>query len=126
MKDTSRRRISRSFSVPLKPTRGLADEAVRLIMPWARSQYPGPRRGFAELLGIGISTSRDYLRGRAALPAHHADRLAAYHERCAGEHTRMARLLRDYGQRRGEEVRRLRGRALTLARQTARDEDRPA
>ena len=123
--DITRRRTRRRFWVPLSTSRSLAEEALRLIMPWARSQYPGPRRGLADILGIGISTSRDYLRGRAALPAHHAERLARHHEQFADDHRHMARLLRDHARKHGEEVKGLRGRALTLARQAARDDDRP-
>jgi hypothetical protein len=37
----------------------------------------------------------------------------------------MVRLLREYGRKRVEEVRRLRGRALMLARAAMRDDDRP-
>jgi hypothetical protein len=99
----------------------LADQVIALVAPWSVQQYPGKRRAFAQLIGVGISTARTYLCGQAPLPAYHAERLASFCEQRAIEHTDAARLLRAYGRTRAEEVRRLRGRALMLARVAERD-----
>ncbi|HEY2540831.1 MAG TPA: hypothetical protein VGI28_15255 [Stellaceae bacterium] len=99
----------------------MADQVIALVAPWSVQQYPGKRRAFAQLIGVGISTARTYLCGQAPLPAYHAERLASFCEQRAIEHTDAARLLRAYGRTRAEEVRRLRGRALMLARVAERD-----
>src|SRR5579864_3071721 len=98
---------------------------IALISPWSIHQYPGKRRALAELIGVGVSTARTYLRGEAQLPAYHAERLARYHEQCAADHMQMARLLREHARQHGEQVKRLHGRALMLARAAAREENRP-
>lgn len=121
----SRRRTRRSFSIPTILYRSLADQAISLIAPWSTHQYPGKRRALAELIGVEISTARTYLRGEAQLPAYHAERLARYHEQCANDHMQIARLLHDHAREHGEQVNRLRGRALMLARAALRDDDRP-
>jgi hypothetical protein len=125
-KDFSTRRTPRSFWVPMALPRSLADRSVALFAPWHFRQYPGKRRALAELLGVGIASAKAYLQGRAQLPWYHAERLATYHEQCAARHGEVARLLRAYAPKRREEVSRLRGRALMLARHAAREEDRPA
>jgi hypothetical protein len=107
------------------PYRSLTDQAISLIAPWSTHQYPGKRRALAELIGVKVSTARTYLRGAAQLPAYHAERLARYHEQRANDHMQMAGLLREHAWRHGERVKRLRGRALMLARMALRDDDRP-
>ena len=111
--------------MPTAPYRSLADRAIAVIAPWNVWHYPGKRRALAQIIGVGISSARIYLRGQAQLPSRHAEALACYLERSADEQTRVARLLRDHARKHGEQVRRLRGRALVLASQAGRDEDRP-
>jgi hypothetical protein len=111
--DTSRRRTPHSFSLPTVPPRSLADRAIGLIAPWSTHQYQ--RRALAELIGVGVSTARTYLRGEAQLPAYHAEALAGHLERTAAAQLQVARLLREHARKHGERVRHLRGRALMLA-----------
>lgn len=123
--DSPRRRTRRSFSLPTVPPRSLADQVIALIAPWSTHQYPGKRRALAELIGVGISTARTYMRGEAQLPAYHAERLARYHEQCAADHAHVARLLREHARKHGERVRHLRGHALMLAQAAKREDHRP-
>ena len=124
MRATTPRRTRRSFTI-LAPLRGLADQAIAVIAPWSVHQYPGRRRALAELSGVKISTARTYLKGKAELPAYHAEKLARFLERSAAEQTEVARRLRDHARRHGVKVRQLRGRALILAQRAVRDDDRP-
>jgi hypothetical protein len=123
--DSSRRRTRRSFSLPTLPPRSLADQVIALIAPWSTHQYPGKRRALAELIGVGISTARTYMRGEAQLPAYHAEALAGHLERTAAQQVQVARLLREHARKHGERVRHLRGRALMLAQAAQREDHRP-
>jgi hypothetical protein len=103
----------------------LADDVIALVAPWSVHQYPGKRRALAELIGVKISMARTYLKGEAELPAYHAERLAGLLERRAAEQVEVARRLRDHARKHSAKVRQLRGRALILAQQALRSDNRP-
>lgn len=55
----------------------LMERVSEWLLPWELSDYPGKRRGMAELLGISWLTVREYRRGRRPLPKRLAVRLLA-------------------------------------------------
>ena len=55
---------------------GIIQRLATLIAPWTVEEYPGYRRFLADLCGVNIRTSDDWLYGAQSLPRIHARRLS--------------------------------------------------
>lgn len=78
----------RSVSASRVPGSGLAQRFLSLTAPWTVEEYPGRRRLLAELCGVSVATTDDWLYREQRLPPRHArrlERIAALREAAWGQ-----------------------------------------